>query len=59
MTQTTGEEQNDYDDGSAGGPGAPTPLTTLVGVAGLTDRDVKLVLDGGYYTVESVAYTYV
>ena len=57
MTQTTALEQNDYDDGGAGGPGAPTPLTALVGVAGLTERDVKLVVDGGFYTVESVAYT--
>lgn len=25
----------------------------------MTARDVKLIADGGYYTVEAVAYTYV
>lgn len=39
------------------GPGAPMPLSALVGVAGLTQRDVQLLVDGGYNTVESVAYT--
>ena len=29
------------------------------GVNGLTARDIKLIIDGGYNTVESVAYTYV
>lgn len=29
----------------------------LQGVAGLTKRDIQLVVDGGYNTVESVAYT--
>jgi DNA repair protein RAD51 len=52
MTQT---EVDEYEMG--GGPGAPTPLSALVGVAGLTDRDIKLVADGGYHTVESIAYT--
>ena len=33
--------------------------TALQGVAGLTARDIKLVVDGGFNTVESVAYTYV
>lgn len=28
------------------------------GMNGLTARDVKLVVDAGYHTVESVAYTY-
>ena len=27
------------------------------GIAGLTKRDIQLVVDGGYNTVESVAYT--
>lgn len=27
------------------------------GVAGLTKRDIQLVVDGGFNTVESVAYT--
>ena len=27
------------------------------GVAGLTKRDIQLIVDGGYNTVESVAYT--
>ncbi|ETN46908.1 DNA repair protein rhp51 [Cyphellophora europaea CBS 101466] len=57
MTQTEDVAgQDEYED-MAGGPGAPTPVSALVGVAGLTDRDIKLVADGGYHTVESVAYT--
>ncbi|PQE11211.1 hypothetical protein CJF31_00000978 [Rutstroemia sp. NJR-2017a BVV2] len=40
-----------------GGPGAPTPLSALEGVAGLTKRDIQMIVDGGYNTVESVAYT--
>ncbi|KAL3414818.1 DNA repair protein rhp51 [Aspergillus fumigatus] len=39
------------------GPGAPTPLSALEGVAGLTSRDIKLFVDAGYHTVESIAYT--
>lgn len=27
------------------------------GVAGLTKRDIQMIVDGGYNTVESVAYT--
>ena len=27
-------------------------------MAGLTARDIKLIVDGGYHTVEAVAYTY-
>ena len=57
MTQTTTAEQEQYDEGSMGAPGAPTPLSALNGVAGLTERDIKLVVEGGYHTVESVAYT--
>lgn len=29
----------------------------MQGVAGLTKRDIQLFLDGGFNTVESVAYT--
>ena len=29
------------------------------GVNGLTARDIKLVVEGGFNTVESIAYTYV
>ena len=29
------------------------------GVAGLTKRDIQLIIEGGFYTVEAVAYTYV
>lgn len=29
----------------------------LQGIAGLTKRDIQLVVDGGFNTVESVAYT--
>jgi len=32
-------------------------LTTIQGVNGLTARDIKLVVEGGYNTVESIAYT--
>jgi hypothetical protein len=28
------------------------------GVNGLTARDIKLVMEGGYNTVEAIAYTY-
>ncbi|RFU30006.1 hypothetical protein B7463_g6309, partial [Scytalidium lignicola] len=45
------------DEGPAGGPGAPTSLFALEGVAGLTKRDIQLIVDGGFNTVESVAYT--
>lgn len=30
---------------------------TVQGINGLTARDVKLVIDGGYNTVEAIAYT--
>jgi DNA repair protein RAD51 len=29
------------------------------GMAGLTSRDIKLFVDAGYHTVESIAYKYV
>jgi DNA repair protein RAD51 len=32
-------------------------LMRLQGMAGLTRRDIQLFVDGGYNTVESVAYT--
>ncbi|QIX01588.1 hypothetical protein AMS68_007105 [Peltaster fructicola] len=51
------QSQSGYEDGLAGGPGAPTPLSALDGVAGLTKRDIALFVDAGYNTVESVAYT--
>ncbi|KAF2266809.1 hypothetical protein CC78DRAFT_108091 [Lojkania enalia] len=50
-------EEESYDDGSIGAPGAPTPVSALEGVNGLTARDIKLVIDGGFNTVESIAYT--
>lgn len=34
-------------------------LISLQGLAGLTARDIKLFVDAGYHTVESIAYTYV
>ncbi|KZZ88122.1 DNA repair protein RAD51 [Ascosphaera apis ARSEF 7405] len=49
------EQQLEYDENT--GPGAPTPISQLEGLNGLTARDVKLIADGGYYTVEAVAYT--
>lgn len=51
------QSQSGYEEGAAGGPGAPTPLSALEGVGGLSKRDIQLFIDGGYYTVESVAYT--
>ncbi|QGA15465.1 hypothetical protein EYB26_003123 [Talaromyces marneffei] len=57
MTVDMEQQQQDYDDGGLPGPGAPTPLSALEGVAGLTARDIKLIVDGGFHTVESVAYT--
>ncbi|KAL8847042.1 MAG: hypothetical protein Q9221_007902 [Calogaya cf. arnoldii] len=54
--QEADETQSVVEDGGQG-PGAPTPLSVLEGVAGLSARDIKLVVDGGFNTVESVAYT--
>ncbi|KAL4997136.1 Rad51-domain-containing protein [Aspergillus recurvatus] len=51
------ESQNELDDSGLPGPGAPTPLSSLEGMAGLTSRDIKLFVDAGYHTVESIAYT--
>ena len=51
------EEGDGHDDGEMGGPGAPMPITQLEGVNGLTSRDIKLLADAGYNTIESVAYT--
>lgn len=51
------EEEQQYDGDGAQGPGAPTPVTALEGVNGLTARDIKLVVEGGFNTVESIAYT--
>jgi DNA repair protein RAD51 len=51
------EESHAGDESGPGGPGAPTPVSALEGVAGLTKRDCQLLMDGGFYTVESVAYT--
>lgn len=33
-------------------------INCLKGVAGLTARDIKLIIEGGYHTVEAVAYTF-
>ena len=42
-------------------PIGPCPFITSAhtskGLAGLTDRDIKLVVEGGFHTVESIAYT--
>ncbi|KAI0478697.1 DNA repair protein rhp51 [Xylariaceae sp. FL0804] len=55
MAEEYTEEPNG-DEGGMTGPGAPTPITALEGLAGLTKRDCQLLVDGGYQTVESVAY---
>jgi DNA repair protein RAD51 len=67
------DEQSQSNDDFQGGPGAPMPLsqlevcldlwraqnelTMMQGINGLTARDIKLFVDAGYNTVESVAYT--
>ncbi|KAI9684797.1 MAG: recombinase rad51 [Trizodia sp. TS-e1964] len=56
-TEEVEASQSGYEDGNAAGPGAPTPLSVLEGVAGLSKRDIQLVVEGGFNTVESVAYT--
>lgn len=38
-------------------PGTKVKLTDAQGVNGLTARDIKLVVEGGFNTVESIAYT--
>ncbi|KAJ5379179.1 DNA recombination/repair protein RecA monomer-monomer interface [Penicillium cosmopolitanum] len=55
--QSNPKPQGDYAEDGLPGPGAPTPLSALEGTAGLTARDIKLFVDAGYHTVESVAYT--
>ncbi|CCU74603.1 DNA repair protein RAD51 [Blumeria hordei DH14] len=57
MTEEAQNSQLATEETGEGGPGAPTPLSALEGVAGLTKRDIQLIVDGGYNTVESVAYT--
>ncbi|KAJ5946541.1 recombinase rad51 [Penicillium verhagenii] len=51
------ETQGEMDESQLPGPGAPTPLSALEGLAGLSGRDIKLFVDAGYHTVEAVAYT--
>ncbi|KAK7430824.1 RecA recombinase Rhp51 [Neonectria magnoliae] len=57
MADEYDEPQTGEEEGAQTGPGAPTPLMALEGIAGLTKRDIQLIIDGGYNTVESVAYT--
>ena len=57
MSAEDEQSQSGYEESGAGGPGAPTPLSALEGVAGFTKRDIQLFIDGGYHTVEAVAYT--
>lgn len=49
------ETEQQYEEGPMAG--APTPVGALAGVNGLTARDIKLVIEGGFNTVESIAYT--
>jgi len=58
MSAEDTQSQSGLEEGT-GGPGAPTPLSALEGVNGLTKRDIQLIVDGGFNTVEAVAYTYV
>ncbi|TQS39015.1 hypothetical protein Golomagni_00467 [Golovinomyces magnicellulatus] len=57
MADDVQESQSVAEEIGESGPGAPTPLSALEGVAGLTKRDIQLIVDGGFNTVESVAYT--
>jgi DNA repair protein RAD51 len=57
MTADEHFSQNDGMDDGLSGPGAPMPLSQLEGVNGLSARDIKLFMDAGYNTVESIAYT--
>ncbi|KAF3929349.1 hypothetical protein AA313_de0210287 [Arthrobotrys entomopaga] len=50
------EEPTQYDDQGASAYGAPTPLQQLEG-NGITNRDIKAIVEAGYNTVEAVAYT--
>ncbi|CAF9905556.1 MAG: RecA recombinase Rhp51 [Gomphillus americanus] len=56
MTTEESASQPGFEEG-AGGPGAPTPLSALEGVGGITKRDIQLMVDSGLYTVEAIAYT--
>ncbi|WEW61630.1 RecA recombinase Rhp51 [Emydomyces testavorans] len=51
------EPHDDSENANCTAPGAPTPLFALEGINGITSRDIKLLIDGGYHTVEAVAYT--
>ncbi|KAH7031191.1 Rad51-domain-containing protein [Microdochium trichocladiopsis] len=50
-------DESQMGDESMTGPGAPTPVSALEGLSNLTKRDIQLLMDGGYQTVESIAYT--
>src|SRR4051794_29544092 len=56
MTQDDTQTENG-DESGTGAPGAPTPVAALEGAAGLTKRDIQLLVEAGYNTIESVAYT--
>ena len=51
------EGDSGHENGEVTGPGAPMPISQLEGVNGLTARDIKLLVEAGYNTVESIAYT--
>lgn len=51
-SQVPDDEQSEM----GGGPGAPTPISALEG-NGIQPRDIKALIEGGYHTVESIAYT--
>ncbi|KAA8908102.1 Rad51-domain-containing protein [Sphaerosporella brunnea] len=59
MSAEEGQQSSQaFDDNASqyGGPGAPTPLTQLEG-NGISARDIKTIIEAGYNTVESIAYT--
>src|ERR1700710_2183779 len=57
MAGDESQSQNDLEDESMSGPGAPMSLAQLEGVNGLSSRDIKLFVDAGFNTVEAIAYT--
>ncbi|KAI5855952.1 putative DNA repair protein RAD51 [Tricharina praecox] len=58
MSAEDPQEGSQLDDTASqfGGPGAPTPLAQLEG-NGISARDIKTIIEAGYNTVESIAYT--
>ncbi|KAJ5684599.1 DNA recombination/repair protein RecA monomer-monomer interface [Penicillium maclennaniae] len=48
-------QTQEMDESGLPGPGAPTPLSALEGLVGLTARDIKLFVDAGYHTIKGIS----